>query len=634
MSNMRLPSIGDLINQELLDTSGTINSESFLPPILEEAEQSYDSSLILPDSYFSIPSSKFLEQEKSQSQFEVLQGPPNSLLGDESLANPSESAKASSLEELSPLETQPLLPQADQPISAQVSPSSTDTGVYFVGDFESGDFSDWKVAEAYSSSIQVTQSPVRGGSYAAQFNLSIDDPIVQGSKRAEIIQGSVPMGSERWYGFSIFVPDDHEQDPTSDIVTQWPSYPDFDLGEDWRNPPLSLSIRDDRFVLNSHWDAASVTEYRQYDGSQSWDLGAVSKGEWIDWVFHMRWSYESDGVLEVWRDDQLVVDRNGPNTFNDETAPYLKMGVYKPAWENRPEDSTTTERTIYIDEVRIGNEQASFAAVDPGSYYSSDSNVNSNFNSNVDSDATPESPPPDNSDFSELPLDFMDQPVGSELSTSFSLEQIPAGGVELTITAFDIDAEDEAQMFLNEKEVELPGGIIQNNGGTLTDSVILDPSLLAENENTLTFRFASNLGGSTKGFEIQDLSLTQLDSAADVSSSESDFNNLPLDFMGKSVGTKLSTNFTVNDLQQVSDPVLKITAFDIDAEEEAKMYINEQLVGLPSGIIQKNGGSLTDSAMLDFDLLTQGTNTLTFEFASNLNGSTRGYEIEDLAISL
>ena len=61
----------------------------------------------------------------------------------------------------------------------------------------------------------------------------------------------------------------------------------------------------------------------------------TEKGCWTDWVVHVKWSYQSDGILQIWKNGEKVVDQNGPNAFNDAHGPFFKMGLYK-GWRNPP----------------------------------------------------------------------------------------------------------------------------------------------------------------------------------------------------------------------------------------------------------------------------------------------------------
>ena len=51
-----------------------------------------------------------------------------------------------------------------------------------------------------------------------------------------------------------------------------------------------------------------------------------------DFVFHVKWSSGADGILEVYREDTMVYQKFGPNTYNDQQSPFLKLGVYKGAY--------------------------------------------------------------------------------------------------------------------------------------------------------------------------------------------------------------------------------------------------------------------------------------------------------------
>ncbi len=62
-------------------------------------------------------------------------------------------------------------------------------------------------------------APVRDGSHAARFELRKNDPVVSGSKRAEISQrDEQPAGADRWYGFSIQLPSTWVADSRVNLV--------------------------------------------------------------------------------------------------------------------------------------------------------------------------------------------------------------------------------------------------------------------------------------------------------------------------------------------------------------------------------------------------------------------------------
>jgi hypothetical protein len=71
-------------------------------------------------------------------------------------------------------------------------------------------------------------------------------------------------------------------------------------------------------------------------------------------------------MLEVWQNGETVIDRRGPNAYNDKRGPYFKMGLYK-GWRDpqRPSDAVS-ERVLFHDEFRMAGADAGYADVAPG----------------------------------------------------------------------------------------------------------------------------------------------------------------------------------------------------------------------------------------------------------------------------
>lgn len=240
------------------------------------------------------------------------------------------------------------------------------TPLIFIGDFERKDFSGWKLDLCCKHSGEIVSYPVRAGNYAAKFTLDRNDPLVENGKRAELKRYTLAtMGSEFWYGFSIFIPSNWLEDTAPEIITQWHDIPDFWSGENWKRPPFTLSINNNTWQLGNVWDTKMVTKNNDVTGKEVLWSSPLKKGVWTDWVFHVKWSHKSDGIIEVWQDNMPIVNKHGPNTYNDLLIPYLKVGPYKYPWKKGKPTSIVNERVIYFDEVRIGNANASYEDVAP-----------------------------------------------------------------------------------------------------------------------------------------------------------------------------------------------------------------------------------------------------------------------------
>lgn len=243
-----------------------------------------------------------------------------------------------------------------------------DGTILFQSNFETADdLSRWTKEVCRPDAITLSDKVARKGRYSARFEFKKEDALLyKGFVRAELKQNfSIDTTGENWYGFSNFFPDDYISDPFPEVVAQWHEVPDWDLGETWRSPPISLEIRNDHYYVKVMWASAPVNTNRTKDGEIYYDLGAVDKNIWNDWVFHIKFSYTSTGILEVWKNKTNVVTRNGPNSYNDQHWPYFKLGIYKWAWSKGGAGSPEDERVLYVDEVRVGDRNSSLEAVSP-----------------------------------------------------------------------------------------------------------------------------------------------------------------------------------------------------------------------------------------------------------------------------
>jgi len=231
----------------------------------------------------------------------------------------------------------------------------------FVGDFESGDASGWGQELCCDHSMTVVSTPVRAGQYAVRFERRDGDAEVAGGNRAELRLDNAETGGEYWYGFSIYLPSDWNFAGGDDpwdwlILAQWHGQPD--PNEDWRSPPLSLRLNQDKWGVSERHDAAPITTSNP-SSTMLWEGdGTGDAGKWTDWVFHIKWSYGDDGFVEVWKDGVQVVDYSGPCAFNDAKGPYFKMGMYM-----SPDQDLS--RHVFHDEMRVGDANSSYQEVAP-----------------------------------------------------------------------------------------------------------------------------------------------------------------------------------------------------------------------------------------------------------------------------
>lgn len=231
---------------------------------------------------------------------------------------------------------------------------------------DASDFNKWIKEICRPTALQISSEvPARKGKYSARFEFAKSDVLNYNHYvRAEIRQPS-DGEAEKWFGFSNYLPGDFVTDQLAEKIAQWHEVPDWDLGENWRSPPISFGIENGRYYLQILWAAAAVNTNNTKDGEKKVDLGPVDKMKWNDWVFHIKFSYKNDGILEVWKNKVKVFSLYGPNSFNDKVYPYFKIGIYKWGWDGWASYSPENKRVLYYDEVRIGNKNANLNEVSP-----------------------------------------------------------------------------------------------------------------------------------------------------------------------------------------------------------------------------------------------------------------------------
>ncbi len=233
-------------------------------------------------------------------------------------------------------------------------------GVWFRGDFETGKLDGWLWDRPRGDSIQVVTQPVRKGRYAARVTLAPGDTAAS-KERAELKIGDQDLerlrggqGGEMWYGWSVLIPADYA-DPPGDqfqILAQWHHRPPEARAQVSGPPPLTLHFT---FYQGQHL-LSLIGRPSPQAPRRTLAARPVRKGEWIDLIFHIRWSTGSDGFVEAWLNGQPFTKGKvyGPTLYKP-VSNYLRIGLYRGR-------GIPTTNHVFVDEVRIGD---SYRAVAP-----------------------------------------------------------------------------------------------------------------------------------------------------------------------------------------------------------------------------------------------------------------------------
>ncbi|UCS92974.1 polysaccharide lyase [Echinicola marina] len=222
---------------------------------------------------------------------------------------------------------------------------SSSPNIEYQETFEGSDpfsFAHKQLSEDYS--LTIASSPVVNGSGSGRFELNDYDPLVSNGTRAEVLFPELSY-NERWYSYSLYLPSkDFQIDSNNDIISQWHQ------GSGSGSPTTTLRIKDDRFFLKS---GPTKEERKDYD------IAAVKKDAWNEFVFHIVHSSGSEGLVEVWMNGEKVLHIEGGNMNKDYGLPRWKIGIYKDNW-NGSGTTDTDRRVMFFDNVRLGNQNASY----------------------------------------------------------------------------------------------------------------------------------------------------------------------------------------------------------------------------------------------------------------------------------
>ena len=125
-------------------------------------------------------------------------------------------------------------------------------------------------------------------------------------------------GKEHWWAHSIFLPDDFAM-PT------WQMYVLFDFHNTTNGPGqanFAVNFDDKGDLVFKGF--GGLTDRSGYYGAT---IGKVQKNTWYDFVYHVRWSANSDGFMHAWVNGKKILTHSGPTLYAGQGV-YLKLASY------------------------------------------------------------------------------------------------------------------------------------------------------------------------------------------------------------------------------------------------------------------------------------------------------------------
>jgi hypothetical protein len=214
---------------------------------------------------------------------------------------------------------------------------------------QTSDLSEFKLSLYRDYAGNAVTSPIREGRYGTRFEMrSADTKVV----RAEVQPNSKSpgfrqkIGEEVWYTFSMMLPSGWATGKEKQTLFQGHQ-------KSGCQPPLALGVEGDRWRLKSRSSGTDCTSNK----TNTYTLGRIETGKWVDWTIRVKWSYKSDGILQVWKNGTRVVDQKGPNLYNADGGPRTSIGIYKRKWDG------AKRQVYYADSYRIGDYRESLSSM-------------------------------------------------------------------------------------------------------------------------------------------------------------------------------------------------------------------------------------------------------------------------------
>lgn len=207
--------------------------------------------------------------------------------------------------------------------------------VLWRGDFETADTSQWnELVGMVAQRLSIVEDEAVQGRYAARIEVHQGDTSQSGLTRVEV--GHHPPtetfeGSERWYAWSMMIPEDAPFGDSWHLVTYW------EAEVLWT---VAVSLR----IYGGHeLRFATYVPEEQVHWTSTFTPGA-----WHDFVLHVVWSPDpSEGLVELWHDGEQVVDPLHVATMHElqggDAAPnFMHQGILR-------DDEIQQTEVLYLD---------------------------------------------------------------------------------------------------------------------------------------------------------------------------------------------------------------------------------------------------------------------------------------------
>lgn len=162
----------------------------------------------------------------------------------------------------------------------------------------------------------------------------------QATERSELLERQRhPLGSDLWYSFAVYVPEDFPIRNRRLVMGQW------------KQTAIPFYLKHSPVVAQRFVNGVlSITVSNNSGMETLYQTGGTYRpalvGEWTTFVYHIRFDKGDDGLLEVWMNGEQIVDYRGQLGYvEDFNTTYFRLGLYR--------DQLEQPMTMYFDDVAM-----------------------------------------------------------------------------------------------------------------------------------------------------------------------------------------------------------------------------------------------------------------------------------------
>lgn len=139
------------------------------------------------------------------------------------------------------------------------------------------------------------------------------------------------QGREHWWAHSILFPDDYAIPP---LVPPGSFAVVFDFhhtGNQGGQANFHIFVEPGGILTFRGHGGPFVADYLGNQYSYGAAIGPLVRNVWYDFVYHVKWSWNSDGFFKAWVNGVLKLDHRGPTLYHG-SGVYLKLANYHTAF--------------------------------------------------------------------------------------------------------------------------------------------------------------------------------------------------------------------------------------------------------------------------------------------------------------